>query len=92
MKKIAILVLIGLLSIPVFASNDITIITRGVNARLCPYPSCGSYQHITRIPQGTVLETGEVEYIKTGIMLTKWFKVVYQNNIGWVSIYDTDRQ
>ena len=32
-----------------------TIITPGIEARLCPQPGCGPDRHITRIPEGTVL-------------------------------------
>ena len=36
--------------------DKIKIITPETLARLCPHPNCGSNQHITRIPQGTILE------------------------------------
>ncbi|MGD2098352.1 MAG: hypothetical protein PVG35_12270, partial [Desulfobacterales bacterium] len=35
--------------------DTVTIVTPGIVARLCPQPACGPDQHLTRIPEGTVL-------------------------------------
>ena len=70
--------------------EKVTIVTPGVAARLCPLPACGPDQHITRIPQGTVLEIENTEDFVIGTFKVKWFEVVYEENRGWISIYDTD--
>ncbi len=72
--------------------DKITIITPGTMARLCPYPNCGQNQHITRIPEGTVLKVEGINEVKAGIISVKWFEVTYKNKRGWISIYDTDKQ
>ena len=92
-------VLITLLTITesVVYANDVkpadrlTIVTPGIEARLCPQPGCGPGQHITRIPQGTILTIQNTEIFEIGTFKVKWFAVVYQNQPGWVSIYDTDQ-
>lgn len=71
--------------------DHLTIVTPGTEARLCPQPGCGPDQHITRIPQGTVLTVQNTEIFEIGTFKVKWFAVVYQNQHGWVSIYDTDQ-
>jgi hypothetical protein len=62
--------------------DKVTVVTPGVEARLCALPACGPDQHITRIPEGTVLTVGTFK--------VKWFEVVYAEKRGWISIYDTD--
>jgi hypothetical protein len=69
----------------------VTIITPGIEARLCPHPGCGPDQHITRIPAGTVLTIKDTADYMIGTFKVKWFEVVYDENRGWVSIYDTDK-
>ena len=69
----------------------VTIVTSGTEARLCPQPGCGPDQHITRIPAGTVLTIEGTEAFYIGTFKVKWFAVVYQNQRGWISIYDTDQ-
>jgi hypothetical protein len=71
--------------------DAITIITPGIEARLCPHPGCGPDRHITRIPAGTVLIVKNTEDYVIGTFKVKWFEVVYDENRGWVSIYDTDK-
>ena len=71
--------------------DEVTIITPGTEARLCPYPGCGPDRHITRIPAGTVLTVKSTEDFVIGTFRVKWFEVVYEENRGWISIYDTDR-
>lgn len=71
--------------------DTVTIVTPGVEARLCPQPACGPDQHITRIPEGTVLTIESTDVFAIGTFKVKWFEVVYQNQRGWISIYDTDR-
>ena len=36
--------------------DEVTIITQGTMARLCPYPNAGHNKHIARIPKGTKLK------------------------------------
>jgi len=72
-------------------NDKITIVTAGTVARLCPHPGCGPDKHITRIPQGTVLNVEGIEYYTIGTFKVKWFEVVYKENRGWISIYDTDK-
>ena len=71
--------------------DKVTIVTSGVEARLCPLPGCGPDQHITRISQGTVLKVENTEDFAIGTFKVKWFEVVYEENRGWISIYDTDK-
>ena len=72
--------------------DRVTIITQGTMARLCPYPNAGQNDHITRIPEGTMLEVEGISDVKAGIMTVKWFEVTYKGKRGWISIYDTDKQ
>jgi len=71
--------------------DTVTIMTPGIEARLCPYPGCGPDRHITRIPAGTVLIVKNTEDYVIGTFKVKWFEVVYDENRGWISIYDTDK-
>jgi hypothetical protein len=70
--------------------DKITIVTPGVEARLCPLPACGPDQQITRIPEGTVLTVENTEEFVIGTFRVKWFEVVFEKNRGWISIYDTN--
>jgi len=72
--------------------DKITIITPGTVARLCPYANCGSNDHITRIPEKTVLEVSGIIDVKLPAWSVKWFEVTYKGKRGWVSIFDTDKQ
>jgi hypothetical protein len=72
-------------------NDKITIITAGTVARLCPHPGCGPDKHITRIPAGTVLNVEGIEEYAIGTFKVKWFEVVYKEDRGWISIYDTDK-
>ena len=71
--------------------DTVTIITPGIEARLCPHPGCGPDRHITRIPAGTVLIVKNTEDYVIGTFKVKWLEVVYDENRGWISIYDTDK-
>ena len=71
--------------------DAVTIITPGIEARLCPHPGCGPDRQITRIPAGTVLKVQNTEDYVIGTFRVKWFEVVYDENRGWISIYDTDK-
>ena len=71
--------------------NTVTIITPGTEARLCPQPACGPDQHISRIPKGTVFTIQNTEVFAIGTFKVKWFEVIYENQRGWISIYDTDQ-
>lgn len=71
--------------------DKVTIITPGALARLCPRPSCGQDEHLTRIPRGVVLEVEGVTDVTTGMASTTWFEVTFKGKRGWVSAYDTDK-
>lgn len=71
--------------------DAVTIITPGIEARLCPHPGCGPDRHITRIPAGTILTVQNTEDYVIGTFRVKWFEVVYNENRGWISVYDTDK-
>ena len=87
------LLVLFLLMVPGLAQADeITIITPGVVARLCPQPNCGPNEHIVRIPEATTLRVeGMTETTIGTLPPVKWFEVTYQGKKGWVSIFDTDR-
>ena len=72
MKKIIIVLL--LLLVPIFVQADeITIITPGIVARLCPHPNCGPNAHLARIPEATVLKVEGVTETKIGTLPpVKW--------------------
>jgi hypothetical protein len=70
--------------------DKVTVVTPGVEARLCALPACGPDQHITRIPEGTVLTVEDTEDLVIGTFKVKWFEVVYAEKRGWISIYDTE--
>jgi len=71
--------------------DTVTIVTPGVEARLCPHPMCKPDQHITRIPQGTRLKIDDILDAKIGTFKVRWFEVTYEENRGWISIFDTDK-
>ena len=71
--------------------DKVTIVVPGTVTRLCPYPNCGEDQHITRIPEGTVLEVEGIMDVKSGVLTVKWFEVIYKGKRGWISIYNTDK-
>lgn len=72
-------------------NNFVTIVTAGTVARLCPHPGCGPDQHITRIPEGTVLKIESAQDYAIGTFKVKWFEVAYKDKSGWISIHDTDQ-
>jgi len=78
-------------AIEVKQGDKVTIVTPGTVARLCPYPNCAQNQHITRIPEGTILEVEGIMDVKSGVLTVKWFEVTYKEKRGWVSIFDTDK-
>ena len=71
--------------------DEVTIRTPGIETRLCPNPGCAPGRHLTRIPAGTVLTVKSTEDYVIGTFRVKWFEVVYGENRGWISIYDTDK-
>ena len=71
--------------------DKITIITPETVARLCPSPNCGQDQHITRIPEGTVLEVEGIMDVTSGVLTVQWFELTYKGKRGWISIYNTDK-
>ena len=70
--------------------DTVTIVTPGTEARLCPQPGCGPDQHITRIPAGTVFTIQGTDIFAIGTFTVMWFEVIYENQRGWISIFDTD--
>lgn len=78
-------------AVEVKQGDNVTIVTPGTIARLCPYPNCGQNQHITRIPEGTILEVEGIMDVSSGTWSVKWFEVTYKENRGWISIFDTDK-
>ena len=73
--------------------DTIVIITPETMARLCPFPNCGSSQHLIRILKGTKLVVEGIQSTQVGRMPpVKWFEVTYKGNKGWVSVYNTDAQ
>jgi hypothetical protein len=70
--------------------DQVTVLTPGTTARLCPHPACGPDEHILRIPQGTTLKVEGIEKIKIGSITVVWYEVVYQEDRGWISIFDTN--
>jgi hypothetical protein len=90
------IILIIMLSPPAFGAkvkqgDNVTIITPGTVARLCPHPNCGQNQHITRIPEGIKLQVEGIMKVKSGMMEITWFEVKYKGKRGWISMYDTDK-
>lgn len=81
----------GLRADEIKMEDTVTIVTPGIEARLCPRPGCGPDQHITRIPAGTVLTIAGTDVLTIGTFNVKWFEVIYEDQRGWISIYDTDR-
>ena len=81
----------GLRADEVKMGDTVTIVTPGIEARLCPRPGCGPDQHITRIPAGTVLTIVGTNVLTIGTFNVKWFEVIHEDQRGWISIYDTNR-
>lgn len=71
--------------------DTVTIVTPGVEARLCPHPMCKPDQHITRIAEGTVLKIDDILDAKIGTFTVRWFEVKYKEHRGWISIFDTNK-
>ncbi len=81
----------GLRADEVKMGDTVTIVTPGIEARLCPQPGCGPDQHITRIPADTVLTIVDTSILTIGTFNVQWFEVIYEDQRGWISIYDTNR-
>jgi hypothetical protein len=71
--------------------DKVTIVTPGTEARLCPEPGCGPDKHLTRIPEGTAFTIQNTDVFTIGTFKVTWFEVVYDQQRGWISIYDTDK-
>ena len=71
--------------------DEITIVTPGTVARLCPHAGCGPKKHITRIPEGTILIIEDLTDFKIGTFSVQWFAVTYDGDPGWISIFDTNK-
>ena len=71
-------------------AQDVTIVTPGQKARLCPTPNCGWYQDIARIPEGTTLAVRGFYTVPSDGFLppVEWYEVTYQGKQGWVSKID----
>jgi len=90
--KKTVLIFLLLLVPGLVQADEITIITPGVVARLCPHPNCGPNAHLARIPEATELKVEGMTEKKIGTLPpVKWFEVTYQGKKGWVSIYDTNK-
>jgi hypothetical protein len=72
-------------------NDKVTIVTTGTVARLCPHPGCGPDQHVTRIPEGTVLKVEGTQDYAIGTFKVRWLENVFKESRGWISIYDTDK-
>jgi len=96
---LGLLVMVSCIASDVYAGevkqgDKVTIVVPGTVARLCPYPNCGQNQHITRIPEGTVLKVEGIMDVKVGGTIkwvVTWFEVTYKGNRGWISIFNTDK-
>jgi hypothetical protein len=71
--------------------DKVTVVGPGSATKLCPYPGCRQGQHVTRIPEGTVLKVEGMMNVKYGNSTMKWFETIYKKKRGWISIYDTDQ-
>lgn len=71
-------------------AQDVTIVTPGQKARLCPAPNCGWYRDIALIPEGTTLAVSGAHTIPSDgfFPAIKWYEVTYQGKRGWVSKID----
>jgi hypothetical protein len=70
--------------------DKVTVVGPGSVTKLCPYPDCRQGQHVTRIPEGTVLKVEGMMDVKYGDSTMKWFETTYKEKRGWISIHDTD--
>jgi len=57
--------------------------TTEVNSRLLQSPSSNNV--LTRIPENTKLEIIQKKTVQQGMMKNNWYKVSYENKIGWIS-------
>jgi hypothetical protein len=71
--------------------DKVTIVTAGTEARLCPDPGCGPDKHLARIPEGTAFTIQNTDVFAIGTFKVTWFEVIYEQQRGWISIYDTDK-
>ena len=71
--------------------DKVTVVGLGNVTKLCPYPDCRQGQHVTRIPEGTVLKVEGMMNVKYGNSTMEWFETTYKEKRGWISIYDTDQ-
>ena len=71
--------------------DKVTVVGPGSVTKLCPYPDCRQGQHVTRIPEGTVLKVEGMMNVKYGDSTMKWFETTYKEKRGWISIFDTDQ-
>ena len=93
--------LLIMIAAPCFASDDdvsdiklgdkVTVAGTGSVTKLCPYPNCRQGQHVTRIPEGTVVKVEGMMNVKHGDSTLKWFETTYKKKRGWISIHDTDQ-
>ena len=60
-------------------------------ACLCREPNCGYGQEIARIKTGAILEVLSHLTVRMETCDVIWYEVIYANNRGWVSEFDTDR-
>jgi hypothetical protein len=71
--------------------DKVTTVRLGNVTKLCPFPGCEKGQHITRIPEGTVLKVEGMMKVRYGDSTTKWVETTYNEKRGWISIFDTEK-
>ncbi len=82
------ILLLIMITAPCFASDDdvrdiklgdkVTVVGPGSVTKLCPYPNCRQGQHVTRIPEGTVVKVEGLMNVKYGDATLKWFETTYK--------------
>lgn len=83
---------ISLMSIDSIAVGDeITILTVNNRARLCMKPLCrGNEDFYLRLNTGVTLKINEIKDVSPDNNKRLWFKVLYKNIDGWISMYDAN--
>ena len=59
------------------------------DSRILLHPN--SQKVVGRIPKGTEVEILAEELIKQGILENTWYKVAYENKIGWISEHNFNK-
>jgi len=64
----------------------IKVVTPNNRARICPYPLCGTGEHLARIKTGTKLKV--IDFINKGYAYV--YEVNYKGKVGYISQYDVE--